>query len=145
MGSSVLTATAPWGFALPLVERPRHVVLVVLGGVPGVDPDQLAPPGVVGGGVPRALRELVRAVVGPRTVVRLVVAAALDATGADHPRVVVLGMLAGARGGGGGRPRGGIRGGGRRGRGRGRGGDTAPLVLRRAELGIEPLLVVLEA
>src|SRR6266496_5872090 len=92
-GSSVLTATVPGALALPLVERPGHVVLVVLGGVPWVDADELAPAGVVGGRVPRALGELVRAEIWTRGVVRLVVALALDPACADEERVVVAGVL----------------------------------------------------
>src|SRR5918994_7500853 len=78
-GFRCLTATTPGSLALPLVERPRHVVLVVFGGVARIDPDELTPPGVVGGRVPGALEELVRAQVRAGRVVRPVVAAALDA------------------------------------------------------------------
>src|SRR5437660_7105356 len=92
-GSSVSTTTVPGALALPLVERPGHLVLVVLGGVPRVDSDEVAPAGVVGGRVPRALRELVRAVIRARRVVRLVVALALDPACAYEERVVVVGVL----------------------------------------------------
>src|SRR6266702_5489295 len=69
----------PGTLALPLVGGPGHLVLVVLGGASRVDPDEIAAAGVVGGEVPRALQELVRAVGGTAGVVRLVVVAALVA------------------------------------------------------------------
>src|SRR5437660_6040639 len=94
-GSSVSTTTVPGALALPLVERPGHLVLVVLGGVPRIDSDEVAPAGVVRGRVPRALRELVRAVVRARRVVRLVVALALDPACAHEKRIVVVGVLTG--------------------------------------------------
>src|SRR5262249_52582034 len=133
-GLESLAATPPGAVALPFVQRPGHVVLVVFGRVARVDADELAPAGMACGRVPRALGELVRAVVRPRRVVGLVVAVALDPARAHEERVVVMGMLAGA-----GyvvaqvEARGGWR----------AGGGTA-LVLRREQLAVQTLLLALE-
>src|SRR2546421_12149141 len=80
----------PGTLALPLVRGPRHLVLVVLGGAPRVEPDEIAAAGVVGGEVPRALQELVGAVGGTAGVVRLGVVAALVAAHAGQIRIRVV-------------------------------------------------------
>ena len=95
----------------------------------------LAPSGVVGGPVPRALGELVRAEVRARGVVRLVVAVALDPACAHEERVVVAGVLARARHVIGHRRHTIDRCSGRRG---------PALILRRDQLGVESVLLALE-
>src|ERR687892_169887 len=49
-----LTAPAPRAVALPLVQGPGHVVLIVRGRLRRHHADELAPAGVVGGRVPCA-------------------------------------------------------------------------------------------
>ena len=80
-----------------MVERPRHVVLVVLRRGRRRDVDELRPAGVVRGAVPRRLQELVGAEVRTGRVVRRVVAAALARAGAHEERIVVVGVHARGR------------------------------------------------
>ena len=87
-------APAPRALALPLVERPRHVVLVVGGRLVRREPDEVGVTGVAGGEVPRGLEELVGAQVRAGGVDRAVVPATLALTDAREERVVVVGVRA---------------------------------------------------
>ena len=82
-------ATAPRAVALPLVERPRHLVLVVRRRVRRQHADEVEPARVRRGDVPGGRRELVGAVV-PGGAHDGVVAAALTRPGAHEERVVVV-------------------------------------------------------
>ena len=83
-------ATAPGTLALPLVERPRHLVLVVRRRDVGGHADEVGSPGVAGGHVPGRLEELVGAQVRTRGVHRAVVPAALALADAGEEGVVVV-------------------------------------------------------
>ena len=65
-GTQQLAATAPRALALPLVQRPRHLVLVVLARMRRQDADEIEPSRVHRGAVPRRRQELIRAVVTGR-------------------------------------------------------------------------------
>src|SRR5918994_513930 len=82
----------PGALALPLVQRPGHVVLVVLGRLTRVEPDEIAPGGTVRRQVPGGLQELVRPEGGAGRVVGLVVVGALVVAHAPQVRMVVLWM-----------------------------------------------------
>jgi len=88
-------ASAPRSRPLPLGQSPGHVVLVVLRCRVGRHADQLRASRVVRGGVPRRLEELVRPEVRTGWVVRGVVSAALDPSGACQEGIPMVWMDAG--------------------------------------------------
>src|SRR5438128_1900842 len=79
-------ATTPWALALPLEERPRHLILVVCRRPGRQYTDEVHALDVCRGGVPRRREELIRAVVDPVGADDDVVAPTLDTAGADEER-----------------------------------------------------------
>src|ERR671910_1912434 len=82
----------PGALALPLVQGPGHVVLVVLGRPARVEPDEVAAASPIRRQVPGGPQELVRPVGGTTGVEGLVVVRALVEAHAPQVRVVVLWM-----------------------------------------------------
>src|SRR4051794_22796064 len=83
-----LTATAPRALALPLIQRPRGLVLIELRRARRQHADEVATTRVNGGRVPGRRQELIRAVVARRAH-DVVLASALARTRAREERIVV--------------------------------------------------------